>query len=474
MGGFVDTAAPSWLGPQAVRTPDGSELFFNSFGDTVRVMPHSTPGDAWTLARDTAWRTFRATVIAASIDTLDGIPDSVKTASIQAFVGIVAVGHSYNAKRLRWSKHRGWLETLDFFVFPNDEIANANNVIGIVRDTATAIRLPWTRIAEGLEKVDLTRKYAAGNEWIISSRIGWSPFYYTSGVTTHDSVIAFQALSTTHGLATIYTTRYQWQNPTGQAWEPPTTTVFIQSVHVDTVYAMIPPTEFDSMLLPEVKTIHHLMNNGNGGFAPPETEGLISPIYTIAPFCAAGDFVVSRRRADDGHLDPNGSCWEHTVGPDYYARCQSILTGFGLAREHQEGSNGAPLRDYSVSYLKLATCTSGTKTDLAALAISRDAVRNSHALLLPNPASASTLLVNLARGYHAVRVRDALGRSSLHRDQSHRRPHSHHPPPLRPLLRRSIQLYRPHHPQTPGHPLKIFSRTLCAYQKFLHPVCYIW
>ena len=46
----IDTLVPSWLGPKVIRKPDGTELYFNSNGDTITFHTLAGIGTSWTLA----------------------------------------------------------------------------------------------------------------------------------------------------------------------------------------------------------------------------------------------------------------------------------------------------------------------------------------------------------------------------------------------------------------------------------------
>ncbi len=137
---------------------------------------------------------------------------------------------------LRWSKSHGWVNPLDFFLFPNFPPANIG--LGSPLDSSQMSRLAWTAIAQGLRKADLYTKYTPSNEWIWVQKYGMLYDDY-SRITTHDSVIAFQAIDSVSGLATMRTIKVYWQFhfPTGPRYQPYTTTTLSVSTHTDTVRA---------------------------------------------------------------------------------------------------------------------------------------------------------------------------------------------------------------------------------------------
>ncbi len=345
-------------------------------------------------------------MVAVGIDTIHGILDSVKTASIQAFAGTNQVSHPYNSRRLKWSKHHGWIETVDLFQFPNVVLTTASNVVGVVRDSAQAVRLPWSDIRSRLQKVDLSRRYAPGNEWITSRKTGFGSGWLTRQIVNHDSVISYQPFNADSGITWIKRTNYTWElHNTGS--NPYATSTVTSSTFADTVYSGLLFLSTDGRMLPEVKTVNHFMGSI-------EATELIKPVYGISTFCTAGDFVLSVRNADEGDLAVSGVCWAHSFGPDYAANCLSVLTDFGVVREHREGSNGAPYLDFITSYLRLDTCVFGTRIVVAALSVeSSEKISGLLPQLAPNPAHASTRVLHLPTGVHFIVVRDALGRPCL-------------------------------------------------------------
>ncbi len=77
-----DTLAPSWLGPHMIRRSDGSELYFNSYGDTITFFTKASLGSSWILARDISGKSFRATVSYSGTANVNGATDSIKSISI--------------------------------------------------------------------------------------------------------------------------------------------------------------------------------------------------------------------------------------------------------------------------------------------------------------------------------------------------------------------------------------------------------
>jgi hypothetical protein len=203
----ADTSGPSWLGPQLVRKPEGTELYFNNQKDTITIRTQAGPGETWMLAVDTDGRQFVGTVVQSGSMIVDGVADSFKTVSIQAYNGSAPIPHPYNNKVLQWSKAHGWLKTLDFYRFPNTFWGDKS---GVAIDSTQHIRLPAT-LWEGRMTQNIQWKYQPGNEWIwkyereFSNKFDRHP---TNTIVRHDSVLAFQMIATGTGLATIRTEEY--------------------------------------------------------------------------------------------------------------------------------------------------------------------------------------------------------------------------------------------------------------------------
>ncbi len=202
-GGCVDTLAPSWLGPVMIRSENGIERYLNSFGDTITFRTLAQPGEHWTLATDTAGLRFEGRVTAAGTTLVDGVADSFKTISIQAFSGSAPVAHPYNAPVFQLSKAHGWLKTLDLFRFPNG--LPYRDQSGIAIDSTQHSRLPASRDRRRMLQ-NITWKYQPGNEWIWKYEAGFenNPDRKAS-ITTwrHDSMLSFQQIATGTGIATI-------------------------------------------------------------------------------------------------------------------------------------------------------------------------------------------------------------------------------------------------------------------------------
>jgi hypothetical protein len=180
---------PGWQGGFCLRQPLGEELFFNRRGDTIQIRTQAALGQPWTLIRDSTGLQIQATLTALGTTAVDGVPDSFRTATLQAYRNGAVVPHAYNGRTLRWSKAHGWLQTLDWYSFPYG--ARYGFYAGALDDSADYQRLSKTiPFYQGLSDTDVLRKYTPGNEWVFKTNSGntlnpMASFSYQS-----DSVIA--------------------------------------------------------------------------------------------------------------------------------------------------------------------------------------------------------------------------------------------------------------------------------------------
>lgn len=406
----VDTAAPSWLGYRMLRTPAGEERYFNSVGDTLLLKPAAHLGNTWLLAKDTSNRTFYATVTAIGMDTVDGVYDSVKTATIQAYAGTAPIAHPYNSRVLQWSKTRGWKKSLDLFLFPNlpPALPCANclgSELGSFLDSGQMFRIDQLPFKVGMKRLNLPHKYQPGNEWIWRQARTTPLGQDTKVTTTHDSVIAFQLLDSTHAIVTLHTKVADWEEvaPTAPPYQSVFVTSFSAQTHTDTVSALVSIDGFDQVpLLPEVKTSVLTMEWG----AP----WLIKPRYGVRPSC--GGYVVSENQTRAGYFDFTNGCWRFMSTWDNFPRCLSVLTGFGLVQHTYPTQIAGGVGFYhqgGLTYLKLNGCSEGAKTILAPLSTDVVSQRISYVSIVPNPAATSARLENLPKGISRVTVRNSMG-----------------------------------------------------------------
>ena len=192
-GNCIDTLSPSWTGHRMIRKSNGTEFYFNSFGDTIKFQTQATLGSSWNLAVSRSGIIYVSTVSQTGIVLIDGTADSFKTISIQAYSGSVPVADWYNNKVFQFTKNHGWTKTLDMYRFPN--ALASNSYWGITIDSNQHLRLPASISHTDLSQEDIAWKYSPGNEWIRQDfwqglSVPYQGIQYDTKSITYDSIIS--------------------------------------------------------------------------------------------------------------------------------------------------------------------------------------------------------------------------------------------------------------------------------------------
>jgi hypothetical protein len=112
--------APSMIGRVVVNRPNGETLFFNRFGDTVRVNTQAGLNDSWVLMSISADTHLMASVTAIGQEEWLGLSDMVKTITVQAVDGMgQEFDHPANGSEMWIGEQLGLLKGFDLFYFPH-------------------------------------------------------------------------------------------------------------------------------------------------------------------------------------------------------------------------------------------------------------------------------------------------------------------------------------------------------------------
>jgi hypothetical protein len=197
----------SWLGSKVIiDTLNGVETFFNQLGDSIFINTWASVNDTWPMGKDTNGIIIYATVISADTLTIDGILDSIKTISLQAFLNANPVSNYYNNQDIKISKEHGFLNTFEFYGFPNynmnysfDWLSNPDVPYPILFYPHARLDKKITQI--NTNKPDLATKFLPGNEWIIYTKNNGGPNNLSI---LHDSIISSNMLTSTEIEVTHY------------------------------------------------------------------------------------------------------------------------------------------------------------------------------------------------------------------------------------------------------------------------------
>lgn len=357
----MDTLGPSWLGSHMIRKPDGTELYFNSKGDTIMLMTKASPGTSWKLAKDIAGIIYQGTITSADIRNVDGTSDSVKTISIQALNNGAPVADPYNTMIFQISKQHGWIKTLDLYRFPNKL---PNVPLGLLSVSSRQHdRLPKRFGTWDVQHVDLAWKYAAGNEFITT--INHNPGgrgTYDDKIVTHDSIINAVFLSPSEILVTFQTRLFSriwhYDLPNNSKYPVDSTAYY---THTDTIRNAVFAQPVRSFPLYE------------------STPMLTRPNYFPSGFNRhTVDTVCGRRLSyEAAHFEVAytyyNNCW-HFVGfnsTNWNVSVKTFIEDFGLRHEYNElKTTYTPLStDMQVTFAKLPGCTWGQKINVSTLGV---------------------------------------------------------------------------------------------------------
>jgi hypothetical protein len=183
----LDTNGATWMGKQYIREQQGDEYYFNLNGDTILIKTMAGLNETWTLYKNAGDTLFQAQIIAIDTTLVDGVLDSIKRISIQAYYNGLPIADIHN-NQIILSKEHGFLRSLEWCYFglytyysPYYKKEQGHN------------RLP-AEISNRNLNIDAS-KYNIGNEWIFEKR---HDNYDMSGTefhmnlfkhTTHDSVM---------------------------------------------------------------------------------------------------------------------------------------------------------------------------------------------------------------------------------------------------------------------------------------------
>jgi len=143
----------SWIGEKVVVKPDGTNLFFNRDGDTITLKTRARIKETWIAFQRADNFRVKATVQSIELVNFLGLTDSVKTITLTVTdLNENTVNHALNKLKLKISKTYGFVETLNFYLFPDfasyyiaDEL-KAYSLVGLNNPKAGVQNLTWFEV----------------------------------------------------------------------------------------------------------------------------------------------------------------------------------------------------------------------------------------------------------------------------------------------------------------------------------------
>ena len=111
---------PSMLGDHIRVMPDGTNLFFNLNGDTIRINTNAHAGDIWKIWSGANFDIY-GEMLETELGDVFGLADSIKSIKINAFDNEMNPVESfyYNDYSISIAKNHGLVSTFNFVAFPN-------------------------------------------------------------------------------------------------------------------------------------------------------------------------------------------------------------------------------------------------------------------------------------------------------------------------------------------------------------------
>ena len=143
----------SWISEKVTLKPDGTNLFFNRDGGVITLKTQARLNESWiAFQRADAFR-VEASVAAVELGNVLGLSDSVKTIAFRV-VGNegTTVDHALNKLKVKISKRYGFIETLNFYLFPDIAVRSPNDLqrsyslVGLTNPKLGIPNLSWFEV----------------------------------------------------------------------------------------------------------------------------------------------------------------------------------------------------------------------------------------------------------------------------------------------------------------------------------------
>jgi len=131
----------SWIGEKVVLKPDGTNLFFNREGGVVTLKTRTRLNEPWIAFQRADTFRVEASVQSVELGNVLGLSDSVKTIAFRVLDQQGnTVGHALNKLKVKISKRYGFVETLNFYLFPDLFVRDPND--NLMRHTLIGLTDP--------------------------------------------------------------------------------------------------------------------------------------------------------------------------------------------------------------------------------------------------------------------------------------------------------------------------------------------
>ncbi|MBK8145272.1 MAG: T9SS type A sorting domain-containing protein [Bacteroidetes bacterium] len=385
----TDTISGTFLGKKVKRTTNGIEYYYNELNEPIEIRTLASLNDSWKMISDTSGLDFFGTISNVYTTLIDGVTDSIKEISIQAFNNGTPVNNYYNNFKLALSKDHGFIETnhLDIFPYWIFGAWQPGSFLFQPKIPLSHKRVPADIKTLDFNKIDFAKKFQPGNEWIIRTASGYGKFdppdYNTSFsgdiYTKHDSILSVNILNANTVAYTFQ--RKQHHLYINQVTQNNTDTTLIIT---DTVYQNNPIFILNSKLSSDIKDTAMDMFQLS-------TILLNLEYYFLDKIC---NFPVLRTYRHGAYYTAKtlqDSCYTtHASISGYNTYDTAIVSTMKFNLRQIQGFDywQALLHDdkEQLLFLKADSCTYGNKINVLTLTLENVKKANDSFTIFPNPA----------------------------------------------------------------------------------------
>lgn len=183
----------SWIGEKVVLKADGANLFFNREGGVITLKTRARVNETWIAFQRTD--TFRVEAVVQTIElgNVLGLSDSVKTIAFRVLdqQGNL-VDHALNKLKVKISKTYGFVETLNFYLFPDLFVRDPND--NLMRYTLVGLTDPKVGV-QNLSWFDIN-SFNPGDELHVHEH-NFGDRYFLSPIREYDNRCIYKYLERT-------------------------------------------------------------------------------------------------------------------------------------------------------------------------------------------------------------------------------------------------------------------------------------
>lgn len=111
---------PSWFGKGVIIHSDSISYIINANDESILIRPLDSIGSMWNMYADSSGYSVKATISNISLQTVNGITDTIKEIILNEFQNNQPINGILNNRILKLSMNHGFAQSLRFLDFPHD------------------------------------------------------------------------------------------------------------------------------------------------------------------------------------------------------------------------------------------------------------------------------------------------------------------------------------------------------------------